>query len=170
MNIFNKLTLILCLAGATAYAESVSPFNPATAAPKAMKDIRAINGDNVQTFLKSSAPVMPMKVAPATSAVAKLHSGPAIFLKIGVPANLADVVRVSDNNPLPSKAETKKLNFSEQDLDAPTGLKAPAVASIKNPLLQNAGDMTKAMPPAVWMLGVGLLGMAGISRRKTLPV
>jgi hypothetical protein len=170
MNIFSKLAFILCLVGVAAYAESVSPFNQAAASRKPFKDIRDINGENVQTFLKSSAPVMPLKVEPAISAVAKLHSGPAIFLKMGIPANLSDVVRVTDNSPLSSKAEPTKINFNDDLRDAPNPLKAPVVAEIKNPLLQNATNMTNALPPAAWMLGVGLLGMAGISRRKPLPV
>ncbi len=160
----------MCVAGTAVYAESVSPFTSAAASRKPIKDIRDISGDNVQAFLKASAPVASLKLEPAPSAVAKLHTGPALFLKIGVPANLAEVVRVSDSSQLPANAGLRKVNFNDDARDMPAVLKAPTVAAIKNPLLQNAADMTKAMPPAVWMLGVGLLGMAGISRRKPLPV
>jgi hypothetical protein len=159
MNLINKLTILLCFVGAGAYAESVTPFNTGV---KQIKDVRNINADNVQAFFKNSAPVKPLKLETTPSPIAKLHNGPAIFLTLGVPASLAETVR--SNNPSPTKSDNQKMNFSGED--APINAKPAALAAIKNPLLQNATNMSNAMPPAVWLLGVGLLGMAGISRRK----
>jgi hypothetical protein len=167
MNIINKLGLMLCLVGVVAYAESVTPYSNPSAAPLSIKDIRTINGDNVQEFLKNSAPIKPLKIEPAPSPIAKLHSGPGIFLTLGVPASLADAVRAPAQAQQPGKDEEKKINFSGDD--QPTHPKPAAQAAIKNPMLQNAASMTNAMPPAVWLLGFGLLGMAGISRRKKRP-
>jgi hypothetical protein len=149
------------LAGTVAYAESVTPYSSTTAAPNPIKDIRDINRDNVQEFLKNSAPVKPLKIEQPLSPIAKLHNGPGIFLTLGVPASLADAVR---DTVQPQQPEAKKINFSGDD--QPPNIKPAALAAIKNPLLQNAASMTNAMPPAVWLLGFGLLGMAGISRRK----
>jgi hypothetical protein len=163
MNIINKLLFLLCLAGVMAHADSVTPYSPPSAILKPIKDIRDINGNNVQTFLKNSAPVMPLKVAPAPS-IATLYNGPAIFLTLGVPAELAHMVRRSEQTQPSAQAEDRKINFSDED--APTNVKQVTVAAINNPLLQNAASMSNAMPPAVWLLGFGLLGMAGISRRK----
>ncbi|MGB8856605.1 MAG: hypothetical protein WCC58_08040 [Burkholderiales bacterium] len=164
MNIINKLVLVLGLVGVVAYAETVSPYSKPTSAIGAMRDLRDINGDNLQEFLKNSAPVKPLKVEPAPSPVAMLHNGPAIFLTLGVPAALADVARSNHPAAQTSNAASKKINFSD---DAATvNPKHVSIAAIKNPLLQNAANMTNAMPPAVWLLGFGLLGMAGISRRK----
>jgi hypothetical protein len=95
--------------------------------------------------------------------VAKLHNGPALFLKLGVPADLANVARNGEQAAQPSNGEAKKMNFTG---DGELTTKPVVIAAIKNPLLQDAASMTKSMPPAVWLLGFGLLGMAGISRRK----
>ncbi|MGB8337243.1 MAG: hypothetical protein WCD07_02970 [Burkholderiales bacterium] len=155
--------------GTAAHAESVTPYSNPSKAPKATKDLLEINGDNLQTFLKNSAPVRPLKIEPTPSPVAKLHNGPAIFLTIGVPASLAEAVRtVNTQTQQPATVETKKMNFSGDN--EPINAKPVSIAAFKNPLLQNAASMSDAMPPAVWLLGFGLLGMAGISRRrKSLP-
>ena len=168
MNIINKLGFLLGLAGAIAYAESVTPYRNPSAATPPVKDIRTINGDNMQEFLKNSAPIKPLKIDPTPSPVAKLHNGPGIFLTLGVPASLADAVRSPAEAQLPGKDEVKKINFSGDE--QPANPKPAALAAIKNPLLQNAATMTNAMPPALWLLGFGLLGMAGISRRKKRPL
>jgi hypothetical protein len=167
MNVINSLLLLLCLTGGMAHADSVTPYSPPSAIPKPIKDIRDINGSNVQTFLKHSAPVMPLKVEPAPSPIATLHNGPAIFLTLGVPAELAHMVRRSEQTQPSAQAEDRKIKFSDED--APTKVKPVTVAAINNPLLQNAASMSNAMPPAVWLLGFGLLGMAGISRRRKKP-
>jgi hypothetical protein len=160
MNLINKLMVLLCLVGVVAYAETVTPFNNTASSAKQIKDVGDINADNIQAFFKNSAPVKPLKLEPIPSPIAKLHSGPAIYLMLGVPASLAESVRAD----MSGKQGNPKINFSGED--APINAKPVAVAAIKNPLLQNATSMTNAMPPAVWLLGVGLLGMAGISRRK----
>jgi hypothetical protein len=167
MNIINKLGFLLCFVGVLANAESVTPFNHSAAASKSIKDVRDINGDNIQAFLKNSAPVKALKIEPTPSPIAKLHNGPSIFLTLGVPASLADaVVRMTSPAQQSAQPEVNKVNFSGDE--APNSVKPVAMAAIKNPLLQNAASMTNAMPPAIWLLGFGLLGMAGISRRKKI--
>ncbi len=166
MNNINKLGFLLYFVGVMACAESVTPFNNSTAASKSIKAVRDINGDNIQAFLKNSAPVKALKMEPTPSPIAKLHNGPAIFLTLGVPASLADAVRMNTFVQQSAKPDVNKINFSGDE--APNSVKPVAMAAIKNPLLQNATSMTNAMPPAVWLLGFGLLGMAGISRRKKI--
>lgn len=162
MKAISNLLFLLLFAGVYAQAESVSPYSPSSNA-KSIADIRTINGDNVQDFLKKSARIVPLKMEPMPSPIAKLHNGPGIFLTLGVPAELASAMRKVEPS-LPADMGNKKINFSGED--APSMTKTNTVAAIKNPLLQDATSMGNAMPPAVWLLGFGLLGMAGISRRK----
>jgi hypothetical protein len=166
-NIINKLTFVLCLAaGANVFAESVTPFSRTQETP-ALNNVNRINAVNAREVFRDSAPMAGVISAKAPSSLETMQRGPGIQLAISIPnleqfalnAKMAKAKPLKDNG-----AKARPVMLDAQTEQKPAGQNALPRA----PVQKSAPISSLTLPPAMWLLGSGLLGLVGISRRKRI--
>ncbi len=163
--------LSLCFAAASVHAASVSPFvADSSAKPLPITDITTITPQNARALLRESAPVVTFSPLVTPSPLANLENGPALSLKLAAPAELENLGKKNSQREDVATPKPTKLNSAPQEVLGTRLVNAfvatPLIASVQDKSSRTGDD---PLPPAVWLLGIGLLGLVGISRRDRVP-
>jgi hypothetical protein len=171
-NLINKLTIIFCLAtGASALAESVTPFSRSQeTASSALDKISNINVVNAREVFRDSGPMVGLSPAKTPSPLENLQRGPGIQLAMTIPTDFAQfavnakMVKAKTTKEINDKAQPAIEQPGSRGQLKPTNQNVPVPVSAHKP----APLSSFSLPPAMWLLGSGLLGLVGISRRKKI--